>query len=138
MATHFDVHNLPGSAHWMRTQAREEVEHAMKIYRHLDERQSRIVLKAIGGPPTEWNSSLAAFQAAYEHEVRVTARINNLVDIARDEKDKAAEVFLQWFVNEQVEEEASTDSVVQKLKMIGESANGLYMLDRELAHRGAE
>ena len=96
-----------------------------------------MALQAIDAPPTTWDSPLAAFQAAYAHEQEVTGRINNLVDLAEAEKDHATRSFLQWFVDEQVEEESSADEVVRKLAMIKDSANGLFMLDSVLAQRAA-
>lgn len=136
MATYFHDINLSGFAHWMEVQSQEEYSHAMKIYKFVVERLGRVTLKAIEAPQSQWASPLAAFEAAYEHEVAVTGMINNLMDIADQEKDRATRVFLHWFIDEQVEEEASADEVVQKLKMIGDSASGLIMYDRALAQRG--
>lgn len=135
MSAYFEEINLKGFANWMRCQAQEEMVHAMKFYTHLLERGGRAVLAAIDGPATEWDSPLAAFQAAYAHECKVTAMINGLVDLARDHKDHASEAFLQWFVNEQVEEEASADEIVQKLKLMADAPGGLFLLDQELAQR---
>jgi ferritin len=137
MAAHFDAENLAGFAHWMKAQAQEEVGHAMKFYGYVNERGKKVALTAIDGPATEWASPLAAFEAAYKHECMISGRINKLVDLAAGENDHATAGFLQWFVAEQVEEEASTDEVVQKLKMIGDRPHALYMLDRELARRGS-
>jgi ferritin len=135
MAAEFESQNLKGMAGWMEVQAKEETEHAKKLYDFVNDRGGRVTLKAIDAPPAEWKSPAAAFQAAYEHEQKVTSMIHNLVDIARSEKDKAAEVMLDWFVNEQVEEEASTSEIAEKLKMMKESANGLFMLDNALGKR---
>ena len=135
MAAYFEASNLRGFANWMRVQAMEEYQHAMKFYDYLNERGGRVVLDSISKPPTTWDSPVAVFKATYEHEQRVTAMINELVDIARAEKDNATEVLLQWYVTEQVEEEASASEYLEKLKMIGSSTNGLFMLDRELAQR---
>ncbi len=137
MATYFDSNNLKGFAHWMKEQAREEIVHVMKFYSHLDERRGRITLKGIAAPKTTWKSPLEAFQDAYNHEVTISGRIDKLVALAAAEKDNPASVFLQWFVTEQVEEESSTDAVVQVLKMIKSTPMGIIMLDRELAKRGA-
>jgi ferritin len=101
----------------------------------LNERGGRVTLTAIGAPPAEWDSPLAAFEHAYEHEQGVSERINKLVDLAVAESDHATNGFLQWFVTEQVEEEASVDEIVQKLKLVGKEGGGLFMLDRELAQR---
>ena len=137
MSSYFDSVNLPGFAQWMKAQAQEEMVHAMKIYDYVIERGGRMLLGAIEGPPTQWDNPVVAFEATLEHERKVTAMINNLVEIALEEKDHATNIFLQWFVSEQVEEEASVDSVLQKLKMIGSQGQGLFMMDRELGSRVA-
>lgn len=134
MSAYFESVSLPGFANWMRCQAQEELLHAMKFYTFLNERGARVTLTTVDGPPTSWDSPLHAFQDAYAHEGKVTGLINGLVDLAIQEKDHAANVFLQWFVTEQVEEEASADAVVQQLKLAGEGG-GLFMIDRELATR---
>ena len=135
MESYFKAQNLNGFANWMRVQTQEEVTHAMKIYEFINERGGRVKLKAIEGPQTEWDSALAVFNAVYEHEQKVTSLINNLVDLAIKEKDHATNSFLQWFVNEQVEEEASADGIVQQLKMMENAPGGMFMLDRELGQR---
>jgi ferritin len=135
MVAYFESVNLPGFANWMKVQTQEELMHAMKIYDFVNERGGRVVLKAIEAPPTEWESPLDAFEAAYKHEQKVTGLINNLVNLAIEEKDHATNSFLQWFVNEQVEEESSVDEVVQKLKMVEKAPGGQFMIDRELGQR---
>jgi len=135
MAAYFESINLPGFASWMRVQTQEEVMHAMKIYDYVNERGSRVILKSIEGPPTKWKSPLAVFEAIYKHEQVVTDRINDLVDLAVKEKDHATNAFLQWFVTEQVEEEQSTDEIVQKLTLIKDAPGAMYMLDKELGQR---
>ncbi|MFP4474712.1 MAG: ferritin [Desulfatibacillaceae bacterium] len=135
MSAAFQDRNLPGMANWMRAQALEEMTHAEKFANHVNERGGRVVLAAIDGPPTEWDSPLAMFGDAYEHETKVTALINDLVDLAIAEKDHAANNFLQWFVGEQVEEEDSADQIVQQLKMVGDDKSSLFMLDREMGQR---
>jgi ferritin len=135
MEAYFRSLNLNGFANWMRVQTQEEIMHAMKIYDFIDERGGRIILKAIGGPDTQWDSPLAAFEAVYKHEQKVTGLINNLVNLAIEEKDHATNTFLQWFVNEQVEEESSADQMVQQLKMMEKAPGGMFMLDRELGQR---
>ena len=135
MQAYFEAENLPGFANWMSCQAQEEVAHAMKFFHYLGERGGRAVLKAIEGPETEWDSAQAAFEGAYAHEQLVTARIHDLVKVAREEGDTATEIFLQWYVTEQVEEEAAADGIVQKVKMLAGAPGGLFMLDRELAQR---
>ena len=135
MESYFKSLNLNGFANWMRVQTQEEIVHATKIYDFINERGGRAILKAIEGPPTTWDSPRAVFEAAYKHEQKVTGLINDLVDLAIKEKDHASNTFLQWFVNEQVEEEASADAIVQQLKMMESAPGGLFMLDRELAQR---
>ena len=135
MESYFKAQNLNGFANWMRVQTQEEVTHAMKIYDFINERGGRVILKAIERPQTEWDSALAVFNAVYEHEQKVTSLINDLVDLAIKEKDHATNSFLQWFVNEQVEEEASADGIVQQLKMMENAPGGMFMLDRELGQR---
>ena len=135
MAAYFDSLNLPGFANWMKVQAREEMVHAMKFYSFISDRSGRVVLAPLEGPSTEWASPLAAFQAAYEHECLVTSLINKLVDLAAAERDRATGIMLEWFVTEQVEEEANADSVAQQLRLVGDSGPALLMIDRELAQR---
>ena len=135
MEAYFKSLNLIGFANCMRVQTQEEMMHAMKIYEFIDERGGRITLKAIDGPQTKWDSPLAAFKAVYEHEQKVTGLINNLVNLAIEEKDHATNTFLQWFVNEQVEEESSADQMVQQLKMMENAPGGMFMLDREMGQR---
>lgn len=135
MAAYFESINLKGFANWMRVQTQEELVHAMKFYNFIIERGGKAVLSAIEGPPTQWKSPLAVFEHAYKHEQKVTGLINNLVDLSIGEQDHATNNFLQWFVAEQVEEEASADEVVQKIKLMGDASGGLFMLDQELAQR---
>ncbi|MBS7645493.1 MAG: ferritin [Candidatus Bathyarchaeia archaeon] len=138
MAAYFESINLKGFAHWMRIQAREEVGHAMKLYDHLVERGGRVGLQSIDAPPREWKSPLEVFEEVYRHERTVSQMIDDLVNLARSEGDNAAEVFLQWFVKEQVEEEASALEILERLKLVGEGGQALFMIDRELAKREAE
>ncbi|MFH1090275.1 MAG: ferritin [Pseudomonadota bacterium] len=135
MGAYFESLGLNGFAAWMGAQAREEVFHAFKIYTFINDRGGRVRLKAIEAPPTEWASPLAAFQDALAHEQKVTGLINSLVDMSREEKDHASDIFLQWFVTEQVEEEDSVGDVVLKLKLIGDEGNALFMMDKELGLR---
>ena len=136
MAAHFENTNLCGFAHWMQEQAKEEYSHAMRIYKYIIDRQSRVTLTAIDKVPTTWKKPLDALQNAYKHEVKVTGLINSLANLAAKEQDHATTVMLHWFITEQVEEEAQTQLIVQKLTMIGESPGGLLRLDHELGHRG--
>ncbi len=137
MATYFESLNLGGFASWMEIQAKEEFGHAMKIYKYVHERLDRVVLKAIDAPKTEWKSPLEAFEEAFAHEQFISASINSIVDLAMEHRDHATRNFLNWFVEEQVEEEESVDKIVQKLKMVQKAPHGLYMLDRELGQRAA-
>jgi ferritin len=135
MSAYFLSINLNGFANWMRVQAMEEATHAMKFFDFINERGGRVALLEAKAPPKEWESPLAAFLDAYEHECFVSGRINDLVNLALEEKDHASNNFLQWFVSEQVEEEANVDEVAKQLKLIGGDSGGLFMIDRELAQR---
>jgi ferritin len=135
MATQFRCDNWKGFAHWMEVQAKEEWGHAMKIYKYIDERLGKITLDAIAKPPAKWASPLAAFAAALDHEQKITAMFDNLVALAQKEKDNATLNMLQWFVDEQVEEEGQTDDIVQKLKLVGGQVQGMFILDSLLGKR---
>ena len=135
MAAHFERENLRGMAHWMQIQAKEEAGHAMKFFKFIVERGGRVTLTSIAAPATTWDSPQAIFDAVYKHERHVTSLINKLVDLVVAEKDHASGVFLQWFVNEQVEEEANASEILHQIKMLGDSKPGLFMLDRQLAQR---
>lgn len=135
MSAWFETKNLKGFANWMKVQNQEEQMHAMKIFDYLNERGGKVILQKVDEPPNEWENPLDAFEAAYKHEQNITGCINDLVHIAMEEKDRATQVFLDWFVNEQVEEEATADDIVQQLKLIGDSGQGLFMIDRELGTR---
>jgi ferritin len=135
MAAWFDRMNLKGFANWMRVQEQEERFHAMKFFDYVLSRQGTIELRAIEAPAVAWKSPLDAFQAVYEHEVKVTSLINKLATLAREEDDHATAVLLHWYINEQVEEESNADALVQKLKLVGDNASALFMVDTELAAR---
>ena len=135
MSAHSEGISLNGFSNWMMVQAQEEMEHAMKFYNFIQERGGTIALKSIDGPPTSWNSPLALFEAVLEHEQKVTGLINDLVDLAIAEKDHASNIFLQWFVTEQVEEEDNASEAINQIKMVKEDKSGLFMLDRELGQR---
>ncbi len=137
MSAYFQSINLTGFAHWMRVQAREELAHAIKFYDHVIERGGRVSLQVVEAPASQWDSPLAAFEEAYRHEQKVTGLINQLVDDAVQSKDHATNAFLQWFVSEQVEEEASVDAIVQKLKLVGGAPGGLFMIDHHLGERAS-
>ena len=135
MAAYFESANLPGFANWMRVQTQEETLHAMMFFDYVNERNGRVLLTKIEAPKTEWKSPLDAFTEAYNHEKHISERIRALVKQARKLGDDSTENFLQWFVAEQVEEENSTYTIVQQLKLIGDDRAGLFLIDRELAAR---
>ena len=137
MAAYFESQNLKGMAGWMRMQGQEENMHAMKFFDFIGERGGRVTLARIKEPKTEWSSPLDVFEDTCEHERKVTGLINELVDLALNEKDHAANAFLQWFVTEQVEEESSVQEIVGKLKLVGDRGGILFMIDRELGQRAA-
>jgi ferritin len=135
MAGSFEVANLPGFAHWMRQQSREEVEHAIKFFDFLLDRGEHVQLRAIEEPPYAFRSPLDTFEQALEHEKEITARIHDLYELAVRENDYPAQVFLNWFVTEQVEEEKSATEIVERLRMAGEDGAALFLLDSELGNR---
>jgi len=135
MSAALEEMNLPGFASWLRAQAQEEMAHAMKFYNHIIERGGAVVLTSIDAPPTQWDSVKAVFENGLAHEQKVTGLINDLMDLTMAEKDHAGSMFLQWFVTEQVEEEATATEVLGKLEIAGGTAGGLYMLDKEMAGR---
>ena len=137
MSAYSEAENLPGFAGWMRAQAQEEVTHAMRLYDYVNARGGRVVLKAIEMPPPVWKSPVEMFQQVLEHERKVTGMINRLYEVALKENDYAAQIELQWFITEQVEEEESAAQVVEQLKRVFEQPMGLFMLDRRLGERGS-
>ena len=136
MAAFFEGKNLPGFAKWMHVQSGEEREHAMKFYEHLVDRSGRVLLKAIEAPATEWKSNLELFKEVQAHEAKVTRSIYDLYEQALKEKDYAAQVLLQWFITEQVEEEKNAAEVVQQLELIDAHGTAVLMLDHQLGKRG--
>jgi ferritin len=138
MAAYFESTNLRGFAHWMRIQAKEEEEHAMKFFEHIIERQGRVALEAIDAPIAKWKTPKDLFQDAYNHERKVTESIHRIVELADSEKDHATAIFLQWFVKEQVEEEANANEILQKLQLIGNETSALFVLDGELGKRASK
>lgn len=138
MSADFQSKNLSGAAAWMAVQAQEETSHAMKFFHYIIERGGEVDLLAIEKPQKSWKTPLEAFKDAEKHEQHITKCINQLVDLAVKEKDYATQNLLQWFVNEQVEEEASVGEIVAKLEMVSESRNGLYMMDKELGKRAQD
>ena len=137
MAAHFEAKSLPGFAHWMKVQAKEEWSHGMKIFDFLADRGSKIELQEITKPPAEYGLAAAIFEAVLKHEQKVTGLIDQLYDLSLKVNDHASVVFLQWFVNEQVEEEKNATLILDTLKTIKEVGPALIMLDRELAKRGS-
>jgi ferritin len=135
MNAYFKSVNLDGFANWMYYQAQEELEHSLKFYDFVIQRGGKVQLTQIAAPPTEWDSPMAVFEATLAHEQKVTGLINDLVEIAHEERDHATNIFLQWFVSEQVEEEESVGGVLEQLKLMGDAKGGLFMIDRELAKR---
>lgn len=135
MGAYFEDSDLPGFANWMRIQAQEELSHGMKFHDYLIRRGKRVLLDEIEKPPREWESALDVFENVLSHEKKVTGLINELVNLAQEEKDHATNNFLQWFVAEQVEEEESAGGILQKVRLAIESPASLLMLDTELAQR---
>lgn len=135
MVNYFESQNLKGFATWMRAQVVEELTHATKLMDYLSERGGEVKLEAIGKPDATWKGPLAVFEAAYKHECHISACINDLYAKAVKSGDNAAALFLNWFINEQVEEEASADEVVQNLKLAQGAPGALFMLNREMATR---
>jgi ferritin len=135
MNAYFNSVNLNGFANWMYAQAQEELMHAMKFYDFINQRGGRVVLAKIDAPPDQWDSPRAVFEDTLKHEQKVTGLINALVETAVAEHDHATNIFLQWFVTEQVEEEDSVGNVLEQLKLLGEAKGGLFMMDRELSKR---
>jgi len=135
MAGYFQAEDLPGIANWMRVQAMEELTHGEKFFHFICDAAGRTDLRAIDMPQNSYKSPLDCFKAGLKHENFVTASINNLVNLARKDNNYAAEIFLQWFVTEQVEEEANFSLIIKKLERIGDDGNGLLRLDEELGQR---
>lgn len=135
MASYFHSQNLDGMASWMKEQAKEEMAHAMKLFDHIIDRDGNVVLGAIEKPKTQWSTPLDAWKDAYKHEQFITGRINTLLKLSNAETDFASGPLLNWFVSEQIEEEAQTLKIVQQLEMVGSSGAGLIMLDKQLGKR---
>ena len=135
MSAFSDSQGLKGFAKWFMTQYHEEMVHAMKMYEHVQARGGKIKLGAIKAPPTTWKSPQDMFEQTYKHEQFITKCINNLVALARTENDNASEIFYQWFVTEQVEEEENDTTIIAQLKLVDGNSNGLMMLDKDLSVR---
>ncbi len=137
MAAYFESHSLTGMASWMKLQSKEEYEHAMKIFEFIHDRDGIVELQKIDAPKTTWKSAGEIFQETYDHEKDVTKSIYDLVDLGVTEKDHATTSFLQWFINEQVEEESTAMKILDRMKLVGDSKQGLFFLDREMGQRAA-
>ena len=135
MACHLTQRNMPGCARWMDLQSQEEMQHAVKLKDFILDRQGTVRLAAIDAPPSSWESVQDTFEKAYAHEKEITERIHKLVALAASAKDHATENMMRWFVDEQVEEEATLDEIINKFRLVGESGSGLFMIDRELGSR---
>ncbi len=135
MAAHFEAKNLKGFAHWFRIQSQEEYTHALKFFNFILQKGGKVSLTQIATPKIEWNSIAEVFNDTLAHEQKITKLINELVEVSMGEKDYAAHTFLQWFVTEQVEEEANVEEIIQKIEMIGDNKSGLFLLDNELGSR---
>jgi ferritin len=138
MAAYFEATGLPGAAKWMHVQSGEEHEHAMKLFHHLADRGGKVALKAIAAPEAEWAGPMAAFKAVYEHEQFITKSINDLYEVALKEKDYPAQILLQWYINEQVEEEKNAAEVVASMQRIENHETAVLQLDHQLGKRGKE
>ena len=135
MASYSTFRGLKGFANWFMVQYQEEMTHAMRFYDHVNDQGRQVRLMAVAEPPTEFGSPLEMFEKVLEHEKFVTKCINDLVNLSIEEKDHATKIFLQWFVTEQIEEEANDNDIIAKLKLVGREGNGLFMIDKELATR---
>lgn len=136
MAAYFESVSWPGFAGWMQVQSEEEASHAKKFVAYVQERGGRVLLAELKAPPTEFKSIMDIFEQVYTHEKHVTALIHKLYALAIKDNDYAAQTFLHWFINEQVEEEANTALIVEQLKRVGESTGALFALDHQLSKRG--
>ena len=135
MSAYLDSNGLAGAAKWMRIQYQEEISHALKFLNYIVERGGRVDLMPIEVVPKEWDGIINIFEETLKHEQKVTGLINNLMDIAIEEKDHAAKSFLQWYVDEQVEEESGVQTIIDQLRMVEGKGNGLFMIDKELGQR---
>jgi ferritin len=138
MAAYFESSNLPGFGNWLRIQAKEENEHAMKLYNHLLERGGKVELKAIAAPKVDWPSAMEAVKEVLQHEQHVTKSIHDLYEVAQKEKDYAAQVMLHWFIEEQVEEEANATAILENMQRIEAHDTAILMLDHRLSKREGE
>lgn len=137
MSAYCNTIGLPGFEHWMRMQYEEEIMHVTKMYDYIMGQGGAVHLMAIEEPPKEYGTPLEIFRTTLEHEQSVTSMINKLMDLAVEEKDYATQAFLQWYVTEQVEEEANVNDILAPLTMVGDDKGGLMMIDQQLAGRAA-
>ena len=135
MASYFESLSLRGFAHWAKVQHQEETSHAMKLFDFVNDRNGRVLLQSVPQPPVQFDSVLDVMQQALDHEQKVTGAINHLYEVAHQEKDYASHVLLEWFLEEQVEEERAVSEIVEHLKLIGDDGTGLLMLDSKLSAR---
>jgi ferritin len=137
MAAHFESENLDGFAHWMKLQSKEEYGHAMKIYEYILQRDGKVSLSKIEAPAESWKTLVELFEEVYTHEQKVSKSIDSIVELTLTEKDYATNNFLQWFISEQVEEEATSLFILDRAKLVSDSKNGIFLLDREMGQRAA-
>ncbi len=137
MSAWMDGNSLKGMAHWMRLQAEEEQEHGMKFFEFIQARGGNAEISAIEAPKTSWDSPLQVFEESWQHECKISELINNIADLTIHEKDFATQSFLQWFITEQVEEEATVLEIVERLKLVGDNGAALFMLEADLGKRAA-
>lgn len=135
MSAHSTDIGLSGFANWFMVQYHEEMEHAMKIYDYVNDQGGKVILMTIDQPPSNFRDPMDMFKKTLKHEQFVTKSINDLVDLAIKEKDHATQIFLQWFVTEQIEEEGNDNDIIAKLELAGDKGNGLFMIDKELGTR---
>ena len=135
MAAHFENESLPGFANWMKAQAKEEMGHGMRIFEYISERGGQVVLGAIDKPEADFGSPAEVFQQTLDHERKVTASINNLYELAIKEKDYPTQICLQWFINEQVEEESTAETILNQIKAAEDRKHPMIMLDQQLGKR---
>jgi len=137
MASWLESENFKGVSHWMNMQAQEEMLHAMKFVNFMQEKGAKVIYSQIAKPQTDWENLVNIFEDAYQHETLITSYIHDLVDLAAEERDHASSSLLRWYVDEQVEEEANAQEILDKLKLVGDNGAALFMIDSELSQRMA-
>ncbi|MCJ8344081.1 ferritin [bacterium] len=135
MSAYFKRNSLNGFSHWMKLQAQEEFEHAMKIFEYICAKGGKVEISAIDAPKSDWDGALEVMRYTLTHELEVTRRINNLFYVAHENKDHSTNVFFHWFIEEQVQEEAAVNEIIDKLVLVGESSHGVFMIDEKLGER---